>query len=39
MALRIRNQRRNFWTDTQVQALIAIRARTNDDYWYNLYGN
>ena len=38
MALRIRNTR-HFWSDQQVQALITIRARTNNNYWNNNYGN
>lgn len=42
MALVIRNRnnrRRRYWSDREVDALIAIRARTNYDYWYNSYGN
>ena len=36
MALRI--QRNHHWSDPQVTALITIRARTNDQYWYSEYG-
>src|SRR5436305_7394611 len=27
------------WTNTECQALITIRANTNNQYWYNNYGN
>lgn len=36
-----RNQanRNRYWNDAQVQALITVRARTNNLYWYDPYGN
>jgi len=27
------------WTNAECQALITIRANTNNQYWYNNYGN
>ena len=33
------NRTCTFWSDAKAQALITIRARTNDAYWYNNYGN
>lgn len=39
MALRVRRQQqRHRWTDIEIEALITIRANTNDRYWYSEYG-
>jgi hypothetical protein len=39
MALVMRNRRRRFWSDEEINVLIAVRARTNERYWYSAYGN
>jgi hypothetical protein len=39
MALARNQANRNRWNDAQVQALITVRARTNNLYWYDPYGN
>jgi len=38
MALR-NNRNITRWNNAEVQALITIRANTNNQYWYNNYGN